>query len=126
MDRIKRVVALAFGLLLLWGVMASRATWLFLFLWVASVLLALAGVRYVAKRERESFGHWQDYTVVGLSGTGVATLAWHLIAGAPVLSALLSSLAPALEGGGGLGAIAFAFHSRRHSATSGGGASLAP
>src|SRR6266487_2810967 len=126
MDRIKRVVALGFGLLLLWSVIASRAAWLFLLLWAASVLLALAGLRYLAARERESFGQWQDYTVVGLCGTAVGALVWHLIAGAPVLPALLSSLAPALEGGGAFGAIAFAFHSRRPSQAPGQTAPPAP
>lgn len=118
MNTLKRAGALACGLLFLWSVVASEATWFFLLLLVTLVVGSLAGIRYLAKREGESLGQWQDYLMAGFVGTMIAALASQLTLGASLVWAVLFSLARGLEGGGGLSAIAWALRARTRPARS--------
>jgi hypothetical protein len=118
MNTLKRATALIFGLLLLWTVVSEYAVLTFpiLLLWPAGLLSALAAIRYLARRESATFGEWQDYMIVGLLGTAPAVVLIHLLSGVSIGSALLYSIAPTIETGGGIGAIAYALRSGRRPA----------
>jgi len=112
MNTLTRAGALAIGLLFLWMGVASQATWLFLPVLIALVLASFAGIRYLAKREGEAPRQWQDYVLAGFVGTMMATLASQLTLGASFEWVLPFSVMRGLEGGGGLGAIAWAIRAR--------------
>ena len=96
----------------LWGTLRWQVTWLALGLLVACWLGALATVRYIARREQESFGGWRDWTIVGFIGTAVATLLLMLLATKTSLPmALLLAVSRGLGGGVAFGALTFALSS---------------
>jgi len=108
---LKRIAAFVFGVGFLWGTLKWQVTWLALGLLIACWLAALATVRYIARREQESFGGWRDWTIVGFIGTAAATLPMLLTGNTSFPMALLLAVSRGVGGGAAFGAIAFALTS---------------